>query len=293
MANTVFSFAEKSQAELLGIMADSLPATGTLDGLGILPKDALRSLEFDYLLLCLQGDPKDVVDSIVQTYDVPREKIIRSYVLHQAGFDFERYIRLRESSISIVADTCWGGFAYKRLDVRCMSPFWNIHIWDDDYLRLLGDLRGYCSEELVFSHYCDDYRGSHIHPVMNLGDVQIHFIHMDTPEEACMRWRERVGRINWDNLFIMMCTERRDYEHAFHELCKDEKRICFVPHETSEPCSLHLLTDARGVDFHGVVNEPARTIYGGAGYPYDLVKLLLGEPGFARYRPEGGLPCLM
>lgn len=288
VANTILAMVESGQADVLGIMADSLPPSGTLDGFRILPKEALCSLEFDYLLLCLKGNPKDVIQSIVQTYGVPREKIIRSCVMQEPHFDFERYIRLRESNVTIVSDLCWGGFMYRRLDLRCMSPFWNTHIWDSDYLRLLEDLRGYCSEKLEFSHYCPDYQGSHIHPVMKLGDVSIHFIHMDTPEEACARWYERVVRINWDNLFIMMCTERRDYEHAFNELCKDEKGVCFVPYETLEPHSFHLLTDAHDDAFHAAVNEPVRVYYGSAGYPFDPVKLLLGEPDFARYKPEKG-----
>ena len=288
IANTIFSFVEKGQCKVLGIMADSLPSTGTLDGLRILPKDALRSLEFDYLLICLKGDPRDAVQSIVQTYGIPRTKIIRSYVLHQVGFDFARYIRLRESNVTIVANTCWGGFMYKRLDLRCMSPFWNAHIWEEDFLRLLGDLKGYCSERLTFSHFQPDYSGDHIHPVMMLGDVRINFVHMDTPEECCMRWNERVRRVNWDNLFFMMCTEREDYEHTFNRLCKDEKSVCFVPYETSEPRSFRLLTSAHGHGFLAAVNEPVRTFYGSAGYPFDPVKLLLDEPDFARYKPEVG-----
>lgn len=288
VANTILSFVEKDQIEVLGIMAGSLPQSGTLDGFRILPKEALCDLEFDYLLLCLKGDPRDAVQSISQTYGIPREKIIRSYVLHQPGFDFERYIHLRESNLTIVADTCWGGFMYRRLDLRCASPFWNIHIWDADYLRLLEDLKGHCSEELGFSHYCPDYRGSHTHPVMKLGDVRIHFIHVDTPDEACTQWYERVGRINWDNLFIMMCTERRDYEHTFNKLCGNTKGICFVPYETSEPHSFHLITSAHADAFHAAVNEPVRVYYGSAGYPFDPVKLLLGEPDFSRYKPERG-----
>ena len=286
VGNTILSIVQKGQAEVLGIMAGTLPQHGTLDGFPILPKDALRSLEFDYLLCCIKGDAVDALQSIVRTYGVPREKIIRSYVLHQPGFDFGRYMRLRESNITIVSDTCWGGFLYKRLDLRCLSPFWNIHIRDAGYLRILDDLKGYCSKELVFSHICPDYMGSHTHPVMKLGDAPIHFIHVDTPEEAAAQWHARVERINWDNLFIMMCTESRECEHAFNELCKDEKGVCFVPYETHEPRSCHLLTNAHWDAFHAAVNETVRSFYGGGSYAIDPVKLLLGEPDYLRYRPE-------
>jgi len=282
VVNTILSIVEKGQAEVLGIMADSLPQNGVFDGFHILPKEALCSLEFDYLLLCLKGNPKDAIQSIVETYGVPREMIIRSCVMQEPHFDLERYIRLRESNVTIVSDLCWGGFMYRRLDLRCMSPFRNLFIHNDDYLRLLGDLREYCGKGLVHVGFKTDPETG-VYPVMRLGDVELRFNHAKTPEEAASQWHQRIDRINWDNLFIMMHTEDREHEHAFNELEGYEKMICFVPYETSEPHSFRLIQQP-SEPFHGMVNL---TAYSAAvADPFDPVKLLLGEPDFAHYKLE-------
>ena len=281
LVNTILSFVEKGQVEVLGIMAGSLPKSGTLDGFRILPKEALRSLQFDYLILCLKDNLKDAIQEIVQTYGIPREKIIRSYVLHQPHFDFERYIRLRESNVTIVSDLCWGSFMYRSLDLRCMSPFRNLFIINNDYLRLLGDLRGYCGVELVHAGFKTDPETG-VYPVMKLDDVELHFNHVKTPEEAASEWYRRICRMNWDNLFIMMHAEDKEHEHAFNELEGYEKMICFVPYETSEPHSFRLIQQPSDT-FYSTVNL---TAYSTVQAPFDPVKMLLGEPDFARYKPE-------
>ena len=285
VAENIFTLVQKGQGEVLGIMADSLPPSGTLDGFPILPKDALRSLEFDYLLYCVGGEATEGIQDISKTYGVPREKIINSTVMHLVPFDFERYMRLRESNITIVSDLCWGGFIYKKLDLRCMSPFRNVYITNREYLRMLGDLRGYCSMELVHAGF-EPGNGGTMRPVMRLGDVGIHFNHVKTPEEAASQWYARVGRINWGNLFIMMSTSLEKYEHAFNQLEGFDKKICFVPYETSEPYSLHLHMRPQDSHFFETVNATGALL--SSGYPFDPVMMLLGEPDFERYKPEGG-----
>lgn len=284
VANTIFSSIEKGQIEVLGIMADSLPPTGTLDGFPILPKNSLREIDFDYVLFCLQDDNKREIDQLCHSYCLQRSQIIWSRPMHMPHFDFSRYMRLRKSNVTIVADICWSGMLYKSLDLKCNSPFFNLYIENSSYLRLLDDLRGYCSQNLVLSQFDRDSRGV-IHPVMMLGDVELHFNHVETPEEAEAQWSSHLARINWDNLFIMMHTTDRQSERLFNALEEYTKRICFVPYETSEPYSLNIYQHPDEQHFHDSVN---RTAMGKSGsYPFDPVKLLLGEPDFIRYKPKG------
>ena len=286
VSHAIFSLVEKGQGEVLGIMADSLPPSGTLDGFPILPKDALRDLDFDYLICCVTRDPDGVIAHIVKDYGLPREKIVRTQMMNSSHFDLARYLRLRESNVSIISDLCWGGYLYRTLDLRCMTPFRNLYIEDESYLRLLGDLKGYCSEEPRFLRFGKDDFGKR-HPIMALGDVELHFNHAKTPKEALAQWQARVGRINWDNLFAMMWTIDRNSELAFNALEGYDKRICFVPHKTSEPFSLQLYARPLEKHFFDAVNATAMSTVG--SYQFDAIKLLLGEPDYLRYVPEEDL----
>jgi len=284
VANAVFDLVAKGQGEVIGIMADSLPAEGTVDGFPILPKSALPTLDYDILLCCIQSVKNDVVSEICKEYSVPREKLMRSVVMHQAHFDFGRYMRLRTGGLSIISNNCWGGYMYRRLDLRCLSPFRNLYLDDEDFLPLLADLRGHCAMEPVFDRFEKDELGV-THPVMRLGDdVRIHFNHVKTPEEAAAQWYARVDRINWDNLFVMMQTMDRGSELAFNALDAYPKRICFVPYETDQPHSLRIIQRPQDRYFFDAVNSTAITR--GGSYPFDALKLLAGEPDFVRYFPN-------
>ena len=56
-------------------------------------------------------------------------------------------------------------------------------------------------------------------------DVELHFNHYVSMEEAERKWNDRLGRLNWNNLFIMMFTE--DYQAAEHfdSLSYDKKYV--------------------------------------------------------------------
>lgn len=93
------------------------------------------------------------------------------------------------------------------------SPFVNLFIKSDDFIKMLGDLRGYMSADLVFVKETDPVYGAVSWPAAYLKDIKIHFMHYHTEREAEDAWKRRVKRINYDNLFIMYtdrsgCTQK-------------------------------------------------------------------------------------
>jgi uncharacterized protein (DUF1919 family) len=71
------------------------------------------------------------------------------------------------------------------------------------------------------------------YPVFTIGDAVIHMNHYTDSAAASAIWYKRLGRLNPDNLLIMMYTEDRDEVAAFHHL-PFRKKVCFVPF----PCDL-------------------------------------------------------
>lgn len=114
---------------------------------------------------------------------------------------------LENTEFSIISSNCNGGVLSSDLGLEFKSPFVNLFIKASDYVKLLGDLKGYMSEELHFVKEEDPIYGNVSYPTAYLRDVKIYFMHYDSDEEARDAWERRKKRINWDNLYILF-TDR-------------------------------------------------------------------------------------
>lgn len=146
--------------------------------------------------------------------------------------------RLADKQFSVISNNCWGGFVYQYYDMPYLSPFAGLFIFAEDYIRFLNDLKGYLREELVFidpnlSRYRqwasqDPAFGKY--PIALLRDIEIHFLHYHSQEEAHEKWVRRVKRINFDDLLIKFsdrdgCTE--DMIAQFDKL-DFPKKVCLT-----------------------------------------------------------------
>ena len=86
---------------------------------------------------------------------------------------------------------------YYDLKLPFLSPTINLTIGMNDFVKMLENLPWYMDQEIV------ELKGDYKFPVGVIGDVKINFVHYDTFENAALKWKERKGRINWDNLFIV------------------------------------------------------------------------------------------
>lgn len=107
--------------------------------------------------------------------------------------------RLKNHDFSLLANNCNGGFILHDLGMRFNSPFVNLWMRPDEYIKMLSDLKGYLSEELSFIKEDNiDY------PVGFLRDARIYFEHYNSEKEAKEKWDERKKRLNYDNLFVLL-----------------------------------------------------------------------------------------
>ena len=109
-----------------------------------------------------------------------------------------RRLRLKNRTPSIIASNCVGTFIYYDMKLRYLSPTINLSFEMNDYVRFLENLRWYLEQPVS---PCEDDRFDY--PCGMIGDVEIHFNHYKTFEEAAVKWEERKKRIDWDNLFII------------------------------------------------------------------------------------------
>lgn len=107
--------------------------------------------------------------------------------------------RLTNYDFSVISSNCTGSFILHDLKLQFRSPFVNLFMLPNDFVRYLEGMEYYNMCKLRFLHNCE-----YSYPVAMLGDLTVHFLHYKDEEEAGDKWRKRLGRLNVNNLFIMM-----------------------------------------------------------------------------------------
>lgn len=239
--------------EVVGVTAKDV-FSNSIDGYPFIKKEQITGTEFDYLLITPINKYKDIYNEAIEM-GLEREKIVSSSQVYIHDFSFEKYSKLIEEPISIIANNCWGGLIYHYFQIPFLSPFINMFENDSDYICLLKNLKQYM--ELPLKLKKTEYNSANqlTYPVFTLSDdIELHMNHYSNFEQAERKWEERKKRINWDNLFIMMYTEDPLILEHFNNLLY-KKKICFVPFKTDNPSGWYLNTDvAKGKPFWAIVN---------------------------------------
>lgn len=106
--------------------------------------------------------------------------------------------RLIADEVSVLSSNCLGGLLYDRFGLRFLSPTINVLIPSDQFIRFALSYESYLKKDLIFIETEKSY------PVAQLEDIQIHFIHYRTEEEAEACWMRRKDRIIKERLFVLL-----------------------------------------------------------------------------------------
>ena len=126
---------------------------------------------------------------------------------------FVRFIyrkRLRNTSFSLITNNCIGGVISHDMHLRFLSPTINLYFPTQDFIVFLEHLDHYLSLDLIQSQSDKSY------PVGKLageyGDVYLYFMHYTSFEDAKRKWQERIPRIHFDKLYIILEARECEYE---------------------------------------------------------------------------------
>jgi uncharacterized protein (DUF1919 family) len=135
--------------------------------------------------------------------------------LHEKSLKVLFRVRTRQRDFTIISNNCWGADLYPMLGLPYLTPFVGLFLRPDCYLRLLKDFRATIKLPLTFkneSHHPDvnELRSSEnqYYPIGCIGDdIEIHFMHYTSREEAASKWLRRIQRITPDDskLFVKFC----------------------------------------------------------------------------------------
>lgn len=265
---------QAGEFNVIGVVANLFAEARKLDDYHVIQKSMISTTDFDYIIVMSDMFYQEIVEEAV-SLGVHREQILPYRILDIPYMDFDKYIKLKTSQVSIISNNCWGGTVYCSLGMECLSPFKNLFLEDEDYIRLLSNLRDYLSMPLKFVGFGTDIHSRKQYPIMGLGDIFVHCNHEDAPEDALEKWNRRLKKINYDNLFVEMYTENKHIADEFVSMGQYDKKICFVPYETQSSDMIQLELYPGQKEFYEVVNSNAAI--GKNSNTYSLIDLMLGN----------------
>lgn len=172
---------------------------------------------------------------MIEKFLVTMKEFVRRKVTYLLSFWRRR--KLVNRSFTIISNNCWGGFIYQRYNLPYKSPFLGLFIPAPCYIDLLENLKTYMNMPLRFipikqsKYYSRIDTGKRIYPIGVLGEnIEIHFLHYKTPQEAKDKWEQRKQRIDLNNMLVKFseidcCTAELVYR--FDKL-PFKNKICFA-----------------------------------------------------------------
>lgn len=175
------------------------------DGFRIISQKDIKNYEFEYILVMSSHYFKEIKNQAISE-GISENRIIDASVFSLQFFDFKLYASLLENPVTIISDDCWSGYVYNRLKLPFSTPFINIYIENDEYIKLIRNLEFFLSTELKMEREGNLQEG--IFPIASLGDetnkVNLQLVHDATFAQGKERWDRRKARINLKNIFVKM-----------------------------------------------------------------------------------------
>lgn len=204
---------------------------------------------------------------------LPVEKLLSERIVCIPGFTLEKYRKLQRSHLSIFSINCFGGHISHIFGMPFLSPFVNLMLLEQDFIKFLREPRFYMEKELDFKTYVKtSNKATDGYPLFGLGDIQLRMLHYKEADDALTKWNNRKHRINWLNLFVIMYTANKEILQQFDALPYD-KKVCCVPFKSDVPSAWYINPeiDKRAYDFNNKV------VHFGLGDPfyYDPFDMLL------------------
>lgn len=105
--------------------------------------------------------------------------------------------KIKNKDITVISSTCNGCVILHDLGIRYNSPFVNLFILPNDFVKLCENLEYYLNQKLYF------IKGEKDYPVAKLDDIKIYFYHYKNEIEAEEQWERRKKRVNFSSLYFI------------------------------------------------------------------------------------------
>lgn len=230
----------KGQISIVGITSNDKDINTSIDNYPFVQKEDINSLDFDYCIVAMANMLSVIKEA--ENLGIEKSKLIPIRVLSIPNIDFNEYIKLKNSFLTIFSPNCWAGICYHKLGLEFLSP--TINMWEnvDDFNKLMLSIDIYMSCPVEFAETGYEPNLKREYPIGLLNDIFLHFNHYESFEQAVSCWEKRKKRINKNNILIVSyaTSERTLYEF---ENITHKNKLIFTALDVNTPSSYHLNPD--------------------------------------------------
>lgn len=149
--------------------------------------------------------------------------------------------RLRNRDISILCNNCTGGFVLHDLGIRFNSPTINMFFHGLDFFDFVEHFEYYIQQPLIENKNPNYGSITTTYPVaiLNGGEkyrnLELHFLHYSSFEEAKDKWNKRKERLNMngDNLYLIWSFVGMEKDEKLYQRAQNlpvKNKVIFVNH---------------------------------------------------------------
>lgn len=146
---------------------------------------------------------------------------------------------IRKKDISILCNNCTGGLILHDLGLRFDSPTVNLFFHGLDFFEFIEHFEYYINQipiQIANPKYdpdAPDYPVAILSGGENYKDIELHFLHYKTFDDALQKWETRKARLHLENLYVIwtfmgMPQDEKLYERAQNLPIKN--KVIFVNH---------------------------------------------------------------
>jgi uncharacterized protein (DUF1919 family) len=144
---------------------------------------------------------------------------------------------LQNRSFSIFASNCTAGFIYQDAGLAYRSPTVGLFFYSPCYIKLLQNFH-WVNDPLQFaasSKYgaANQARqlNNNFYPIGVIGgDIEIHFLHYHSAEEAAIKWTRRLAKLDYNNLLFLFSARDMATDELIEDFCNLPlpNKLCFT-----------------------------------------------------------------
>lgn len=151
--------------------------------------------------------------------------------------------RLVKNDISILCNNCTGGFILHDLGLRFDSPTINMFFHGLDFFDFIEHFEYYITKPLIqipnpkYDPVAPDYPVAILSGGGVLKDIELHFLHYHSFEEANEKWETRKARLHMESLYVIwtfMGMEPNEELYIRAQNLPVKNKVLFVNHPVDQ-----------------------------------------------------------
>jgi uncharacterized protein (DUF1919 family) len=182
------------------------------------------------------------------------DEVVRK-IINSFFFAIENF-RCKRKDFIVISNNCWGSQLYDAMRKQYNTPFVGLFLYPECYIRFLENFESCIQEEIKFTKTSKYIENAPKYPIGLLCDnIEIHFLHYSSEEEAREKWGRRVERLRRDSennvpIFVKFCDREnctKDHLERFHALpFKNKISISMHPFDMTNHLYTPRLKDPKG-----------------------------------------------